>query len=255
MFMPKQRNAAIAVAISGLALSLCFSTPLLAADSDWEFEGKIYVWGAQMDITTPGEHDLDIPFHTILDTLKMTLMGEFAARNDQWSFTNDLVYLDIEQEKQRDTPLPDPADQTITGSLGMKSWIVTPTVGYALHNSDKARVEIIGGLRYLWIDNQVRIVRAGVAIFDKSASVDYTDAVIGMRANINLNENWFMPLYADVGGGSSDGTWQAQAGIGYNFSRSTTSLTYRYLDYEFDDNLALAELVTKGLVLSFSYKF
>jgi hypothetical protein len=238
-----------------LALSLCFSTPLLAAASDWEFEGKLYVWGAQLDITTPNGLDLDIPFHTILDTLNMTLMGEFAARNDQWSFTNDLVYLDIEQEEQRETPFPDPHNQTISGSLGMKSWIVTPTVGYALHNSDKARVEIVGGLRYLWIENQLRIVRGDVAIFDKSASVDYTDGVIGMRANINLNENWFMPLYADIGGGSSDGTWQAQAGIGYNFSKFSTSLTYRYLDYEFDDNDALAELVTKGLILSFNFKF
>ena len=255
MYRYTSRKAGIATACTGLALLLCSSTPLLAADSDWEWEGTVYAWGAQMNVETPAGHSLDLPFYKILDTLQMTLMGEIAARNDKWSFTTDLIYLDIKQDGHREASGPGPINPSISGSIGLTSWIVTPTVGYALNNSEKARVEIFGGLRYLSLEAQVRVDRGNLIDFNQSASKDYTDGVIGMRANINLDEKWFMPLYADIGGGSSDGTWQAQAGIGYHFSKVSTSLTYRYLDYEFDDNPAMAELVTKGLVGSISFKF
>ncbi len=249
------RKSGIATIGSGLALLLCLSTPLAAAASDWEKEATVYIWGAQMAIETPNGHKAELPFYKILDTLQMTLMGEFAMRNDQWSFTNDLIYIDLQQAKRRQASGPDPTDPSIYASIGLKSWIVTPTVGYALLNSEKARVEIFGGLRYLRIEAQVRLDRGNITEFDESASTSYTDGVIGMRAKINLNEKWYMPLSADIGSGGSDGTWQAQAGLGYHFSKFDSSLTYRYLDYQFDDVPTMSSLVTKGLVASFSFKF
>ena len=234
------------------ALLACAS-PLQAVASEWEFSAEMYVWGAQMDMTTPNGIEAELPFYQILDDLQMGFFGVFAARNDKWSFTTDVIYMDLEQKQNHDATFPDVGDVNLTGKISMSSWIVTPTVGYALYNTDKARVEIIGGARYLDVKVGLKIDADGQQVFDQSASEGYWDGIVGMRTSINLSENWFLPIYFDVGGGASDGTWQALAGVGYKWGNWNTALTYRYLDYKFDDIPALSDLTVKGLLLGFGY--
>jgi hypothetical protein len=74
-----------------------------------------------------------------------------------------------------------------------------------------------------------------------------------LRSTVKLNEKWYIPIYADVGAGDSDGTWQVLAGIGYRSGNWNTALAYRYLDYQFDDIKALSGLVVKGPQLNFGY--
>lgn len=237
--------------IAAVALACALPQQIFAAG--WEYTAEMYIWGAQMDVTTPGGNEAEMPFYQILDDLDMTFMGLFSARNEKWSLTADVIYLDISQGRDRDATFPDIGDVKVSGRVSLSSWIVTPTVGYALYNTDKARVEIIGGARYLDIDAGIRVARDGVVVFDESASEGYWDGIIGMRTSINLAEEWFMPVYFDVGAGGSDGTWQAMAGIGYRYGNWNTVLTYRYLDYQFDDNRALADLTIKGPLLGFGY--
>ena len=42
----------------------------------------------------------------------------------------------------------------------------------------------------------------------------------------------FLPLYAGVGTGDTDLTWQVFGGVGYAFDWGEASLTYRYLAYD-----------------------
>jgi len=59
----------------------------------------------------------------------------------------------------------------------------------------------------------------------------------------------------DVGTGQSRLTWQAMAGIGYSFDWGTTTLAWRYLDYEFDPNAAIQDVSLSGPFLGVTFRW
>jgi hypothetical protein len=239
--------------LNKILASLLLLVPFQSNADEWKYSGEIYLWGPKMIMTTPTGIEAELPFHQILDDLDLAAMGVFSAHNDQWSFTADLIYMDLEQKKQRAASFPNQVGTEKVGRVLMSSWIVTPTVGYAFYNSEKARVEFIGGGRYLDMDVGLNVLVDGTEVFNEFSSQKFVDAVIGLRSTVKLNEKWYMPIYADVGDGDSDGTWQVLAGIGYRSGNWNTALAYRYLDYRFDDIKALSGLVVKGPQLNFGY--
>jgi len=251
------RTIAASLVCAGFILS---ATPLMADESatggsDWKYNASMYVWGSSINITTPPGQEVEVPFYQILNDLKMVFMGDFTASNDKWSIMTDLIYLDMKQRNIHEPDRPIGNILNFSSSVQMKNWIVTPTVGYAIHNSDKARVEFFGGLRYLWIKLGVQIDVQGNPVFDRTGSGSSWDGIVGMRSKVNLNEKWFVPMSVDMGWGDSNRTWQALAGIGYDWGRFNTSLTYRYLYWKFDDVPTMSKLVVKGPLLSFNYTF
>lgn len=225
------------------------STPLFAADErgdEWVFGGAIYLWGASVTAKTPGGRESEIPFYKILDNLEMAFMGGFGARNDKWSVITDIIYLDAKTGANKDFNLLPNRETSVSGDVRLKTWLVTPTVGYAVHDSPKARVEVVGGLRYLRHDEDASVFFDGVEKFNKSDSGSVWDGIVGMRAEINLSNKWYLPLYFDVGAGDSKSTWQGFAGVGYRFEKVSAILAYRYLDYDFDNSTVLGELTMNG---------
>lgn len=212
MFIQNQRSVLTSSALLSMAAFLFGATPVMAEDStagsDWTYGASIYMWGPSMNIDTPTPPGLtvELPFYQILNDLKMTLMGEVSMRNDKWSFTADVIYMKLKQKNIHDPQFPVGNLVDLSSSVQMKSWILSPTAGYAIHNSEKARVEVFGGLRYLWIDLGVQISANENTVFDQSSSEGFWDGIVGMRAKVNLNDKWFLPMSIDVGGGNSDGT-------------------------------------------------
>jgi len=249
----------VAPALLLIAVFLVNATPAMAEDStsgsDWEYGVSLYMWGPSMNIDTPPGLEVEIPFYQILNDLKMTMMGDFSMKNDDWSFMTDVIYMKLKQKNIHDPENAIIGLADLTSSVQMKSWIISPTVGYALYNQDNTRVEVFGGLRYLWIDLGVQISSQGNPVFNQAADEGFWDGIIGFRANVGINEKWFVPASIDVGGGNSKNTWQALAGIGYNFGKYNTSLTYRYLSWKFDNVPAMEKLIVKGPMLNFNITF
>ena len=237
------------------AMAFLFNTPLVAADSNWELSADIYLWAPQMTATTPGGDETTLPFYNILDDLKMGFMGAARAQNDRWSISADAIYLKLDQKVNVDSNYNEiPVD--ISGDIGLKGWIVTPTVGYAVHDTGDARIEIVGGARYLWLKASAKVEFDDVPVFNESDSAGYWDAIIGARATFKLNDKWFVPMYFDIGTGDTDRTWQGFAGVGYRFEKLSAILGYRYLDYKFDDsNPVLADLTVKGPIAGIMFNF
>jgi hypothetical protein len=163
--------------------------------------------------------------------------------------------MDVKDKLKNDINLPGNQVLEQRGNIEMKAWVVTPAVGYAVHDSEKARVEIIGGLRYLWLDAGLKVVVDGDPKLDASDSGSSWDAIVGMRANVHLNSKWFLPIYFDVGTGDSKSTWQGFAGIGYKFNKMEAMLAYRYLDYDFDNSPVFDDLTLKGPFLGVRFGF
>jgi hypothetical protein len=91
------------------------------------------------------------------------------------------------------------------------------------------------------------------------ASVDATDwdAIVGIKGRycFGAERKWFLPYYADVGGGQSKLTWQVNAGVGYKFGWGSTFLTYRYLDYQFKSGNALQSMNMSGGLIGVAFQF
>ncbi|MFC1825261.1 hypothetical protein ACFL9T_21330, partial [Thermodesulfobacteriota bacterium] len=68
-------------------------------------------------------------------------------------------------------------------------------------------------------------------------------------------EKWYMPFYGDIGAGDSDLTWQAEAGFGYKFKHFDVVATYRYLDWDFEDNSAVDDLNISGPLIGIKFVF
>lgn len=209
-------------------------------ETDWEFMAEIYLWGASVDGKTVSGTDIEVDFGDIADNLNLGFMGLVGARKGKWSVITDVIYLDVEADDQVSPGLK--LDAELSG------WIVTPAIGYSLVDSDKGRLDVLGGARYLDLDLDVDLGPLGVG---DSSSV--WDAIVGLKGNYNLAEKWYLTGYVDVGGGGSDLTWQALGGVGYKFSKVDVVLAYRYLAYEFDDKEVLDDLNLYGPFVGFKF--
>lgn len=227
------------------------------SDSDWQLNGAIYMWGASITAVTGGGMESEVPFYKILDNLEIALMGAVEARKDKWSIFTDVIYMDLAAKpNQVKTGPGGNVDFDIQGKIDMKSWIVSPQVRYAAYESEKSRVSVVGGLRYLDLSMGTSLSVNDQPVFDIGGSANNWDFTMGLHGEFELNDKWFMPIYADVGGGDSKRTYQGMAGIGYRFKKVNMLLAYRYLKYEFDrQEPLLSDMTIKGPKLGVTFRF
>src|SRR5437660_1448694 len=101
----------------------------------WQFTATIYGWFPAIDgkVNFPGDlgsTDIHVPFHDILDHLKMGGMGALDAHNGRWGVFTDALYLDVGgvKSQRRDFSIGNivlPAGTTTDLTLDLKSWVWT----------------------------------------------------------------------------------------------------------------------------------
>ena len=208
---------------------------------EWQFAADVYLWGASVGGETASGGDIDVDFDDIFKDLKMGFMGIFAARKNNWSFFVDAIYLDVED------------DSTISGmpaSAELTAWIVTPDVGYTVLRGDRGHLDVHVGARYLYLKPEVRLGALGAEDTNR-----LWDGIIGVRGAVDFTDKLYLPYYVDVGTGDSDMTWQVLVGLGYRFKYFDAVAGYRYLDYEFEDNLLADSLNLSGPYAGLRFTF
>lgn len=239
---------------------VCTSLPAAAEDSpgssDWEFGASVYLWGANITAETADGSESQVPFYTLLDDLQMAFMGAFEARKGKWSIVTDAIYMDVKARDSQNATFPGFGSVTAKSSVELKAWIVSPTARYLVSETDKARFELLGGVRYLYLDAEAKVSLDGANVLDGTQSGSNWDAIVGAHLEYQLNDKWYLPVYLDVGAGNSKSTWQGMAGIGYRFNRLSMILTYRYLDYDFkNDSPILGGMTMKGPLAGVTFRF
>ena len=224
-------------AVAGIVMAMTsLSSAAEQSTSDrWNYGAEIYLWGAGMGGTTQAGDDIDISFSDILDNLDMALMTKLAARKDKWTLFADIIYMDLSASQKGTANIINRPVDTKT-DIGLESWIVTTGAGYAISESDTTRLDLHGGVRYLWMKNELKFDLGEHVSRKATGSGDIWDAIVGFRGNTQLNENWYLTYYADMGTGESDMTWQVAGAINYKLSKLDLTLGYRYLDWEFDED-------------------
>lgn len=258
----------IGVVVFLLVFSWAANASAQETDDSWQFELTIYGWYAGIDgnlkyPVPPGAGgDITVDASDILDNLEMVFMGGIQAQKNRWSIVADAVYMDIGSDANR-TLIAGPAPGIpVNASVGLdiSSWVLSGGVGYDVLRTDRGVLAVIGGVRYIGVDVDVQMGLDGPLPFprpqtERSQTIDNLDGIVGAKGYITLNENWYLPYYADIGTGDSDLTWQMFAGVGYRFGWGNVRLGYRYLKYEFDDNNLLEDLELSGPLLGVGFRF
>jgi len=235
-------NKIILLVVSFFVLFAVAPGSVIAQEADWEFGVEIYLWGASVGGETGSGSDLNVDFEDLVEDLNLGFMGVFGAQKGKWSFLADVIYLDVEGDTT--------VGPGVKLDLELTGWVVTPAVGYNLVETERGRLDILGGARYLYLDTDLRL---GSDSFPDSGS--FWDGIVGVRGAVNLTEKWYLPYYLDIGTGESDLTWQALGGVGYKFNKFDVVVAYRYLYWDFKDGDQLDDLNFHGPYVGFKFVF
>ena len=257
-----------------LAIGLCGLTPVAAqaqaANDKWQWELGIYGWfpaiGGTTSFPSGASASIDVSARDVIDSLKMTFMGQIEARKGQWGVWSDLVYADLGGSKSgtRDFTVGGrPVGTSANLSLDMKSMVLSMAGIYNLTSTPENTTDLLFGARMLSMKQTLNWSLASsipeLPTRSGEASVDATnwDAVVGLKGHYYLgaDRKWFLPYYVDAGSGDSRLTWQINAGVGYKFDWGSVLATWRYLDYDFKSGNALQSMNMNGGLLGVAFQF
>jgi opacity protein-like surface antigen len=246
--------------IVGILALAVFALPTLSVAAEeehdaesWKFVGEIYGWGADINAETATGDDIKISLSDILDNLDLTIMGKLAAMKGKWSLVGDLIYLDIEDDSKGTAKIINRSVSTKT-NVELKALIGTIMGGYSVYETKSVKVDMAIGARYIRLEADVKF-DLGTFQAKVSDSDHNWDGIVGINGRFGLAPKWFMTSYADVGTGESELTWQALAGVGYQFDKAEAVFGYRYMDYQFDDGALIDNLNIKGPFAGLRYTF
>ncbi len=222
------------------------------AQPDWEFLASLYLWGAGMDGTTGVKGidlQVDVSFADIVSKLDLGLMGTFEVRKGRWGVIADLMYSELSGDGST------PATR-VRGEIEMKQFLGSFYLGYRVVDTSRATIDLLAGTRVNWLDVDLSLSGAGGAFVNTSASKGWADAVGGFRARFHIGGPWYFQANGDIGGGSSDLTWQALGIFGYKVSeRCMVGAGYRALGTDYTDGGFKYDLVSHGPILGLQWKF
>jgi hypothetical protein len=231
-----------------------------AQDTDktdqWQFVIAPYLWMAGIDGSTTGGTDFSIDFGDLVSNLKFAYMGVAGVKKGKWSLMVDTIYMDVKDSKDGSFSASSGTINTHT-EVQMKSWVVTPVIGYNLIDCQKGKLDVIAGARYFNVQVDVNVSSSRPFGRDPSvsASGDVWDGIVGVKGEVALCEKLYMPLYLDIGTGDSDFTWQAAGGLGYRFGLCDLVAGYRYLSWDFSNSRALSDINLSGPYIGLKFAF
>lgn len=235
-------------------------------DSGWTFEFTPYLWGAAMSgevgagsLPTINVH---MSFSDILDNLDAGLMGAFEARKGRWGLLFDAIYMKLgaSATASRTGAGPIGATASAGADLEIAQSVFAAALAYRAVEG-RTPLDVIGGLRYAKIEADAQIdgsFFAQTTSVARSADKSWVDPYVGVRVLHPLAERWTLVGYADIGGFGvgSDFTWQAAAGVNYEFSKAIAGkFGYRYMSVDYDKDGFRYDMANSGLYLGAGFRF
>jgi hypothetical protein len=209
--------------------------------NSWKTTASLYMLGAGISGETALNGDIDITFKDIMDNFEMGFMANIALQKGNLGLEADFIYLNLGNSIE---------DTLLIDSFDFTSWIVTPIATYTLLDTPTLDLQLLAGARYFSMEPTLN---------NRSTSGDIWDGIVGIKGNYHINEKWFIPFRADVGGGDSDSTWQGFTGLGYQYKTMDVVLGYRHIEWRFDESHPAGDIFNditiSGPILGMKFHF
>ena len=225
---------------------------------DWEFRLQLYGWLTGIDGTTgpagfPSE--IDAGFDDVFDVLEMAAALQFETRRGRWGFLADVFYAELGSSGTLPGPLQTEVDVDFKQFLG--EFIVLCRVT----ESPVSFVDLYAGIRHNSLDVDITAETTGTLLpagGRRSAEKSWTDPIIGVRTQWEINPRWYLAAKGDIGGFGvdSDFTWNIQASVGYRFNETVSlEVGYRHFDTDYSDSGFTYDVAQSGALIGLNFTF
>jgi hypothetical protein len=251
-----------AVAFAGAAQAQIATTPYEPTSaSGWTFAVTPYFWlpTVSSTVTLNGPRggsvttDVSAGIGQILSKLNFGLMGGAEARYGPVTIMTDLLYVNLSLTTDTTRlstfnpgsgPISIPLQQQVSTGTRLALTIWSLAGGYTLAGGQWGNIDAVVGTRMLFLSDTTNYALTtdfllpnrtiGLSrIGGLSLGATEVEGIGGVKGRINIpNSQFYIPFYADAGGGSVPLTWQMYSGIAYQAaSWADVSVGYRYLKF------------------------
>lgn len=238
----------------GIAQAAEELSPIPAMSDAWRFEITPYVWAPAIKGTLGLDSGLarsaDFTSSDVVSNLKSGGMISAEAHQGRWGVMGDLVSATL----QKTGAIPNTGG-TVGDKITLQQTILTGVATYTVANTKSAYVDALLGVRAIYATASLNVSEYGTA----SKTTSTVDPIVGVKGRYRIaDSSWYVPFYGDIGsgGGTTNLTWQAMAGIGKTFGQMVdASLSYRALYYDMKDGGVLQKTTMFGPQVAVTFKF
>ena len=244
-------------------------TPIPQTSDEWRFSVTPYLWAPGISSTLFFNdrylNTAALSTSNILGDLKSGGMIAAEAHYGNWGIMGDLVTATLQTTGGTSVTVPTSVGAIpakLADSTTLQQTILTGAATYTLLNNQDAYVDGLVGVRNIGMTATLGLVLSadGHSLHaSDSKSISTTDPIAGFKGRYRIADStWYIPFYADIGGGggTTNMTWQAVLGVGKTIEKWVdVSLTYRELYYDMTGGALLQKTTFKGPQLAVSFNF
>jgi len=234
---------------------------------DWSAELRIDGWMPQMNVgltrdSTGLNKNIFLSLGDILSHVDWIVPVGGDIRYKRFGFMPDLYAAKLSGSGRNPggTALSGSAPLYSSTNLNLTTAILNLVGYYRLVDRETVSIDVLGGARYLYIDESLTLSGGTRGSVSGPLSIDTTahiwNGVGGLRYMQKLGDRLFLSFYGDIGAGASKLTWQVWTGLGYRFSKHVSvNAGYRYLTWEGGNNRTDIGLTASGPTLDLHWSF
>ncbi len=211
------------------------------SEDRWRSTLFAYLWTTGMDGTAAvagNEADIEMSFSELFEDLDAALSLRFESHKGKWGYFLDGMYVKLKPSE--DTPIG-------PVNVAVKDFIFEGGGVYHFNPT----VQGLFGVRYQAMDVDVSLPGPLPTV---GGDEDWVDGFVGLRVVPVRTDKWRLWLRGDIGGGSSDFTWNAVAGAAYRFNKNWSGvLAYRVLSTDYTKDGFKWDVDLSGLGLAVGY--
>jgi len=258
-------TASVAHADQGLS-------PLPKISEEWRFEVTPYIWGSGVSSTLFYNdrylNTAKLSTSNVLGDLKSGGMIAAEAHYGSWGIMGDLVSATLQTTSNSNVSVKPPSlggaavPVNVADKVTLQQNIITGAVTYTALNNQNIYLDGLLGARGIMATATVSADLSALGYsksFVDSKSISTIDPVVGFKGRYRIADStWYIPFYADIGGGggTTNMTWQGVLGVGKTFEKWVdVSLAYRTLYYDMKGDGLLQKTTFKGPQLAATFKF
>lgn len=238
-------------------------SPIPELADAWRFEVTPYLWAPGIRGTLGLDSGLaksaDFTTSNVLGDLKSGGMIAAEAHYGKWGVMGDLVSATL--QKTGSIPVATPyGPDTIGDKVTLQQTVLTGAATYTVVNGKDAYVDALLGVRAIYATATLSANLNNTPLKETvSKTTSTVDPIIGAKGRYRIaDSSWYIPFYGDIGsgGGTTNLTWQAMAGVGKTFgSLIDLSLTYRALYYDMKNGGVMQKTTMLGPQIAITFKF
>jgi hypothetical protein len=249
--------AAALISIALPAGARAADLPPVPDTSDWKFVVALYGWGAGLngDVGVFGlpPQEVDLPFSDVIQSLDFAFMGLAEARKGRFMMGIDATYTNV--SKTVKTPFGVLANKIEATNTAL---MLTGLAGYALYDTDVARLDLVAGARLWSVNNDFDLKGGLLGGVSKSDGATWVDPLVGAKLRVDVLPKVYVTSWAMIGGFGvgSDLMWDLMGGAGYDVSDHFSLFAgYRAVSVDYKNDGFVYDMVEQGPVAALVYKF